>query len=391
MRRAISAILALAFACGVGAAAQSQAPPAPTAAEIQAAIDKLGSFDFPQRTEAARLVRRAPVDAAVPRLAATARSHGDEYVRYRALTLLSGFGDPAVAGVMADLKADPNDRIRTVVFAWFEHHPDPDVLPALLEAFASERSEFVRPALTRAIAAQLKDPRARSVLAPLVLRGDDFFRGSVIEALGEFGGGFALPDIVQVAQTEGPLQEDAITAIGRIGDVAQVNTLVALQRSAPAETQPTIAASLCLLGRACDETDAYLRQTLDFAAKNQGYQKLIRGAVHAMAMLALRDRPLPWKALLDAGVAAQSDDLRSPIALGVGLVALRRPDLVLDAFDARVDLEKACDLLQDAFDMLAEDFEEERFYAAVRKAYWAAQPDSPRRRTTEAIMRKLEF
>ena len=89
--------------------------------------------------------------------------------------------------------------------------------------------------------------------------------------------------------------------------------------------------------------------------------------------------------------ASTSDDVRSPVALGVGLVALRRPDLVLDAFDSRVDLDRACDLLQDAFDMLAEDFEEERFYAAVRKAYWAAPADSPRRRTAEAIMRKLEF
>ena len=90
---------------------------------------------------------------AVPLLAAAARSHGDEYVRYRALTLLAGFGGPSPAEVMADVKADRNDRLRTVAFAWFEHHPDPAVLPALLEAFARETSEFVRPALTRAIAA----------------------------------------------------------------------------------------------------------------------------------------------------------------------------------------------------------------------------------------------
>lgn len=389
MPRATLVILMLALAGAVGAAAQS--PPPPTAAELQAAIDKLGSFDYPVRTAAARLVRRAPADLAVRLLAASARAHVDEYVRYRALTLLAGFGGPVTADVMAEVKTDPNDRVRTVAFAWFEHNPDPAVLPALLDAFTRERSEFVRPALTRAIAAQLKEPAARSVLAPLVLRGDDFFRGSAIEALGEFGGAFALTDIVLVAQREGPLQEDAITAIGRIGEVSQVNTLVALQHSAAVELQPTIAASLCLLGRACPETEEYLRQTLAFAAQSGGYQKLLRGTVHALSMLALRDKAASWKTLLDAGVAARSDETRSPVALGVGLVALRRPDLVLDALEVRTDKDQSIELLRDAFDMLAEDFEEERFYVAVRKAYWAAPPDSPRRRAAEALMQKLEF
>ena len=312
-------------------------------------------------------------------------------IGYAALTLLSGFGGPITAQVMSELKADPNDRVRSVVFAWCEHHPDPAFLPALLEAFTRERSEFVRPALTRAIAVQHKDPAAKAVLAPLVLRGDDFFRGSAIEALGDYGAAFALPDIVQVARIDGPLQDDAITAIGRIGDQTQVNALVELQGTAPAHLQPTIAASLCLLDRACAETEAYLRQTLTFAAESEGFQKLLRGAVHGLTMLALRDRPQAWTALLDAGVKATSDEVRSPVALGVGLVALRRPEVVLDTFEARSDLDDVLELLSDAFDMLAEDFEEERFYVFVRQAYWAAPPDSPRRRTAEAIMRKLEF
>jgi hypothetical protein len=95
--------------------------------------------------------------------------------------------------------------------------------------------------------------------------------------------------------------------------------------------------------------------------------------------------------LIDAGIAAKDDDSRSPIALGVGLVALRRPDLVLSAFEGRVDTDRAIELLRDAFDMLSEDFEEERFYVFVRKAFWAAPADSPRRRIAEALMVKLEF
>ena len=49
------------------------------------------------------------------------------------------------------------------------------------------------------------------------------------------------------------------------------------------------------------------------------------------------------------------------------------------------------ELLRDAFDMLAEDFEEERFYVAVRQAYWAAPAGSARRRVAEALIQKLEF
>jgi len=327
----------------------------------------------------------------VPILAASARKHSDEYVRYRALTLLAGFGGPTAAAVMAELKADPNDRVRMVAFAWFEHNPDAEMLPALLDAFSRERSEFVRPALTRAIAAQWKDQRARDVLAPLVLRGDDFFRGPTIEALGEYAATFALTDIVSVAQREGPLQGDAITAIGRIGDPSQVNTLVALQKGAPPARQPTIAAALCLLGRACAETEEYLRQTVSFAAANRGYQPLLRDAAHALAMLALKDKDVSWKALLDAGVAAKDNELRAPVALAVGLVALRRPDLILSTLESRADTAPLLELLSDAFDMLSEDFEEERFYVFVRKAYWAAPADSPRRKIAEALMVKLEF
>ena len=403
-RRAAAGCLALTIAGASGLAAQGtpqtapqstapvgQAGPAPTQAELQAAIDKLSSFDFPIRMEAARVVRRAPAELAVRLLAAAAKSHTDEYVRYRALTLLAGFGGPTAAASMTELKSDHNDRLRTVAFAWFEHHPDPAVLPSLLDASKRETSEFVRPALMRAIAAHLPDPRARDVLAPLVLRGDDFFRGAVIEALGEFGGTFALTDIVQVAELEGPLQDDAVTAVGRLGDASRVNTLAQLQRTARQERQPTLSASLCLLGRACGEAEPYLKQTLTFAAGNEGYQKLLRGAVHGLVMLTLGGKSDSWKVLLDTGVAAKSDAVRSPVALGVGLVALRKPNLILSAFEARTDLDAVVELLADAFDMLDENFEEERFYVAVRQAFWAAPAGSARRKVAETLIQKLEF
>ena len=41
--------------------------------------------------------------------------------------------------------------------------------------------------------------------------------------------------------------------------------------------------------------------------------------------------------------------------------------------------------------MLSEDFEEERFFVEMRRAYWAAAAGSARRRVTEALIQKLEF
>jgi len=122
-----------------------------TAEQVRAAIDKLGSLEFPVRTGAARTVRRAEAAVAVPALLAAVERHGDEYVRFRALVILSGFNDPRTAAVMRKALAERNDRMRTVAYAYFEHHPDPSVAPLLLEALDREESEFVRPALTRAL------------------------------------------------------------------------------------------------------------------------------------------------------------------------------------------------------------------------------------------------
>jgi HEAT repeat protein len=371
-----------------GQAAQDPAPP--SAAELKAAIDNLGGFDYEVRTAAARTVRRTPAPVAIEALTQAVRAHDDEYVRYRALVLLAGLGEAAVAPLMREAVADRNDRMRTVAYGWFEHHPDPEVLPALLAALNTEASEFVRPALTRAAAALGTDPRVRQALGPLVLRGEDFVRGAVIEALGDYQGGYALEAIVEVARLDGPLQDDAITAMGRIGDAAAIPILVELQKTVPRELQPTLSASLCLLDRNCDRHLAFIIDSLRFGADNQNYQPLLRGAVHALAMLALRDRDEAAGALIAAGIPA-NDPARAPIALGVGLIALRNPEAIMRVLESRPDHEAAIGLIRDAFDMLSEDFEEERFYVAVRRAFWAAAEGSPRRALAETLIQQLDF
>jgi HEAT repeat protein len=245
----LAASLVLVAMLAGGAPAQQPAD----AAAIRTAISQLSSFDFATRTDAARVVRRAPAAIAVPALReAVTRTDRDEYVRFKAFVLLSQI-DPAVTAQIAQqVLPDRNDRVRTVAYQWFEHHPDPAVVPALVRALATEQSEFVRPALTRALAAAGTGAPVRDALAPLVMRGQDMFRGAVIEALGDYDGRYALADITAVAQLDGPLQDDAITALGRLGDASSRAVLAKLQDSARRELQPTISAALCLQGVDCD-------------------------------------------------------------------------------------------------------------------------------------------
>ena len=367
-----------------------QTAPVAAPVDIPAAIRNLGSFDFDVRTSAARMLRRSPAAATVLLLEQTARSSPDDYARFRALVLLSGLDSAATSRVAAGLIGDRDDRIRTVVYQWFEHQPQLDVLPRLIEALPRELSEFVRPALTRAIAAYHADPRAQAALRPLVLKGEDLFRGSVITALGEYQGAYALEDIIAVAQLEGPLQDDAVTAIGRIGNNASRAAIAALQTSAPADLQPTVSAALCLLKIDCPARVAYITQTLKFATVTDGQQPLFRGAVHALSALARAGHQTAIDALLDAALAA-TGAARDELTLAIGGVVLRAPLVALGAFEARKQHRALGRLFQDAFDMLSEDFEEERFGSAVRGAFWAAPEGSPRRQAAQVLLDTLEF
>jgi HEAT repeat protein len=384
----LASVLLMGLALAGAAPPRQPAPQAPL--DPAAAIANLGSFDFQVRTAAARALRRGAPDVVGPALAEAVQSHTDEYVRYRALVLLAGFSRPETAELMRAAAADRNDRLRTAAFTWFAHEPDPAVLPVLLDALETERSEFVRPALTRAVAAYGDDPRAREALRPLVMRGEDFFRGAVIDALGDYRGTYAADAIAEVAKLEGPLQDDAITALGELGDPAQIDVLASLQRTGSAEVQPTISAALCLLGRNCDTHLAFIQTTLEFAVANPGQQPLLRAAAHALGMLAVRGHDRALALLLDAGVPAE-DPVRSPIALVLGLVAFRSTDALLQSVSSRQDADQVLLLVRDAFDMLSEDLEEERFYVALRDAHWSAPEGSPRRVMMGRMIEVLEF
>jgi HEAT repeat protein len=365
------------------------APPA-TAAQVRAAIDELGNLDFATRMRAARTVRRAASDVAVPALLQAVERHADGYVRFRALVILSGFNDPRTRDVMARMVSEKNDRLRSVAYTFFEHHPDRAVLPRLIDALAREESEFVRPALTRAIAAHRDDPKARETMTGLVMKGQAFFRSAVIEALGDYRASQALVPLTEVATTDGPLQDDAALALGKIGNKSTLPVLAQLQRTAPRESQPSIAAAICLLGVNCASHQPYIAESLRFSVANPGYQNLLRSSANALAGLATSGREDALVELIVQG-APSRDPARAAIALAVGTVALRNTPVLLKALERDGMLEPAIELLREAFDMLEEDFEEERFFVTVRRAFWQSAEGSPGRRVAQALVQKLEF
>ena len=399
-RRGLRFVVLASLLASLGAQSKPPAPASPqpdgdkiSPAQVRTAIDRLGSIEFPVRMEAGRTVRRAPAPLAVPALIETIAKHSDWYVRFRALVLLSGFNDPRTGETMSKIlqeRQPKNDRLRAVAYTWFEHNPSPAVLPQLLAAVDREETEFVRPALTRALAAYSSDPKAREVTTGLVMKGQDLFRAVMIEALGDYRAAHALQPIAAVAKLEGPLQDDAILALGRIGDKRGLATLADLQSKTPPAMQPSIAAAICLLGSNCASHTNYLVETVKFAIANPGYQELLRGAVHGLGMLAVAGNKDAAATLFELG-APTRDPERAPIALALGTVALRNTPLMLQVLETRTDLAAATQLLHEAFDMLEEDFEEERFFVAVRRAYWAAPAGSPARKIAATLIERLEF
>ncbi len=381
--------LALCMLFAATAALAGQAPATAPAAtgELRTHLAALASLEYPTRTNAARMVRRAPAADAVPLLAAAARSNPDEFVRYRALVLLTSFNDPGTAALMAELLRDRNDRLREVAYKWLEQSPQPRLTETLLGALQTEQAEFVRPALVRALAALGSDPLVQRALTAEITRGLDFFRGAVIEALGYHRATYAVDAIAGVAALDGPLQDDAVLALGRIGGVKAQAALAAVS-GAPVDLMLTVRGAQCLLAQRCDTV---IKGLSDAAAAPSASPAVIRAAIEALAAVAASGNETATASLL--ALSGRARTLRDEVALGFATVAVRKPEQMIAWFALATEPQRvaAMDLLKEGFDRLEEDFGEEQFFAASRAAYWKAAEGSTGRTLSSALIQKLEF
>lgn len=385
------------LAAVVSAAASA---PAAHSQDLAAHIDSLSAFDHATRTTAARLLRRTPAAEAVPALVAAARGHADQFVRYRALVIVTSFDAGETPDLMGSLLGDRNDRVREVVYRWLERHPDPALRPTLLAALETEQADFVRPALVRAIASLPADDLVQRVLITEVGRGFDFFRGAVIEVLGQRRARYAVDAIAAVAAPDGPLQDDAVLALGRIGDPRALKVLGSIETPAPG-VAPVIRAAECLLALPDAQGDPVRRQgsgdgcaaqidrLAGEARKPDARSETVRAALSALTALA-EDHPAARVALLQLAAAGT---LRGEVAVALSAVALRRPAdtpawLAGLADEART---LGIELLREGFERLEEDFAEEQFVAAARATYWMADAGSTARHVTAALIDRLGF
>ena len=317
-------------------------------------------------------------------------SHKDGYVRYRALVLLTGFDDPRTHDAIRESLASPNDRLRTVAYSYFEHNPDPAMIAPFLAALDKEVAEFVRPALIRALAALGNDPRVQSVLVRESGRGEDFFRSAVIEALGDYKARYAVDALLAIAKLDGPLADDAVLALGKIGDRRAPG-----HADRPSTQRTARAAAVCRRRlvpdrRRCAPEEKYLVDALKYSGANAGNQELLRGAAAGLGALGVSGRAPSLEALFDAGIPSD-DPMRAPIALAVATVALRNTPLMLTHLGTRQARAAAIDLMAEGFDMLEEDLDKERFFALTRHTYWEAPDGSPTRALMQTLIGKLDF
>lgn len=368
-----------------------------TTEELRIAIERLGDFDYDARLEASRTLRRAGADTVVPLLLEAWRGHEDSYVQFRAAVLFYGFEVATARAVFEEALSSPNDRVRAAAYEYFEQVPSTDVVPKLLDGMETETSEFVRPYLVRALAANDEDAVVQQKLVQEIHRGQEYFRGAVIEALGDHRAGYAVDALIGIISDEGPLRDDALLALGKIGDRRALVPLSGVQRAADPALQPIVSATACLLEVNCEGQFEYIAGTLSYSAKagDADSQELVRSAATALAALAVDGQRSALDALFDVGLTAP-EEARAPIAIALGTVALRNGSIVRAALvdDGESDTsasEAKLLLLRDAFDILDEDFAEERFYTLIRRDYWAATEGSHAQAVAEATIRTLEF
>ena len=142
---------------------------------------------------------------------------------------------------------------------------------------------------------------------PLVMRGEDFFRGAVIDALGDYGGRYALGPITDRRRdSRGRCRTMPSRRLGELGDPSS-RALLATSAGDGARGNPAdrLSAALCLLGIDCPaRLDVSDRDTCSSRPTTQATSRCCVAPSTRLAVLASRGTDAPGRRLLDVGVPA---------------------------------------------------------------------------------------
>ena len=322
----------LCAACAVAARNRRRRRRSPPA-QLQAAIDKLGDLDYATRTDASRTVRRTAGAAGRARAAAggrRARRRVRPLSRARAADRLQRSADEGRDARVA--RQPERSAARRSPTASSSTTPIRAMVPAAPgRARQGAGASSSGPALVRALAALGDDPRvragaarARSAAARTSSAAPSSRRSATTRPRTPSTRSTA------VAKLDGPLQDDAALALGRIGDKRALETLAALQRTRAAarRSRRSPRPSACSASTA-SRTRAISIETLKFADQNPGFQELLRGAAAGLGALARRRPCRGGRRAVRRSASRRSDPTRAPVALALATVALRNTPLML--------------------------------------------------------------
>jgi hypothetical protein len=193
---------------------------------------------------------------------------------------------------------------------------------------------------------------------------------------------------VAAAQLDGPIQDDAVLALGRLGGTRAAEVLPSIKPQGP-ELIASLHAAQCMLGRDCP---GHIKALADIAVNPQASSQASRAAITALGAIAVMPEPSALTTL--AGLAGSSAaGIRDAVAVALSAAAVRAPVPILAWLEELDDpaREAAYLLLRDGFARLEEDFAEEQFFAAARASYWGASEGSPSRTRVAGLIDKLEF
>ena len=301
-------------------AAQERGPAPTSAAEIRAAIDQLGDLDYATRVKAG-----APGSPQRRRASGAGAAAGDPAsTRTASSASAASCCSPASTIRARPIRCAKRWPRRTIGcakwrYGYFELHPDRALIPRFLAALDKENGDFVRPALVRALAAVGDDPKVRDALLLDVTRGVDFFRSTRHRGARRLQArAMPSPKLIEIAKLDGPLQDDAVMALGKIGRQAGAGGAggVCSARGAK-DLQPTLAAAICLLGVNCS-----------LASRLPGEGAGVRRRQSRLSGAGARRPPPAWQPsrsagnaealeiLFDKGIPSM-DPIRAPLALAV--------------------------------------------------------------------------
>ena len=296
-------------------------------AQLQAAIAQA------RATSTTRHGRTRPARCAVPpaprrcrRCCRPCAEQADGYVRYRALDPADRLQRSADEGRDARVAGQPErSAARAPPTASSSTTPIRAMVPQFLTALDKEQGEFVRPELVRARSPSPRRRRARASGAAARGRSRrDFFRSAVIEALGDHKALYAFDALTAIAKLDGPLQDDAALALGRLGDKRALETLAAIQRTRAA-AGPAVDRCRHLPPRRQLRV-AHRAISLDAPEVLRQERRLSGTAAQRRGRPRRRRRRRPSRSgasrSIAIGVPSNDDTTRAPVALALATVAL---------------------------------------------------------------------